>query len=122
MSQLLEDHKAVSSAPLPTPIENEGTTEGNEGRRDAGLQYVLQLARVATPLCLFDMIAIVCSLVVAYLAVLSFGCSVNHYLAFLGCSLTAYSLSFWVAGVYPGVGLHPARELRQLFRVHGLRG
>lgn len=112
MSQLLEaenESPKVASAPISAP-------ELIPQRRSVGLAYTFQLMRVGTPLWFFDMLAVALSLGIALLMVLQLGKIVNHFPEFLLSSISAYSLCFWAAGTYPGVGVHPARELKQLFR------
>lgn len=112
MSQLLEADKDFHKAKKPAVSAPDLIPQ----RRSVGLAYTAQLLRVGVPLWFFDMCAVVLSLSVGLLMVTQLGKIVNHFPAFLLSSISAYSLCFWAAGTYPGVGVHPARELKQLFR------
>ena len=118
MSQLLEDRQEVQVDSKPShSVSSADEIQGLfPERRSVGIAYSLQLLRVGAPLWFFDLMAIGLSLSIALLTVTQIGKEVNHFYLFLGCCLGAYSLCFWAAGIYPGVGVHPARELKQLFR------
>ena len=50
------------------------------------------------------------------------GMVVNHPVSFVALVATVYSASHFVFGLYPGLGLHPACELRTLFRSTAFAG
>ncbi len=78
--------------------------------------YLPQLLRVGWTLAAADFVATSVCLTIGYVLVVLAGKEVNHFLPFLAVAATAYSLGFWAGGVYPSVGMHPARELKQLAR------
>jgi Undecaprenyl-phosphate galactose phosphotransferase WbaP len=78
--------------------------------------YGLQLLQVGLPLWFADLLAIAVSLSLGLVVSNTLGKQTNHFFPFLSGSLAVYTLCFWTAGIYPGVGVHPARELKQLFR------
>ncbi len=78
--------------------------------------YTLQLLRIGVPIWLADLAALLTALLISFVAVTSMGMVTNHFVPFAGGFLVAYSLCYWAAGSYPGVGVDPAREIRQLFR------
>ncbi|MFN3191787.1 MAG: undecaprenyl-phosphate galactose phosphotransferase WbaP [Aureliella sp.] len=78
--------------------------------------YGLQLLQVGLPIWFADMLAITISLALGLVVSNLLGKQTNHFLPFVSGSIALYTLCFWSAGVYPGVGIHPARELKQLFR------
>lgn len=90
--------------------------ESQPASMGSGYGYSLQLLRVGLPVWLTDMTVICLSLFLGLVVASLVGKQTNHFLAFCSGSLGVYSLCLWSAGVYPGVGVHPARELRQLFR------
>lgn len=78
--------------------------------------YLPQLLRIGGALAAADVLAVAASLSVGFLVVFLVGREINHFGPFLAVAATLYSLGFWASGIYPGVGMHPARELKQLFR------
>ncbi len=78
--------------------------------------YFLQILAVGIPLWLGDVVA--CALSVAVgLSIANILTSVPHHgVAFTAFTVMAYSICFWSVGLYPGAGLHPARELKHQFR------
>lgn len=78
--------------------------------------YLPQLLRIGGTLAAADMLSVMFCLSLGFLAVLFLGREINHFGPFLAVAATTYSLGFWASGIYPGVGMHPARELKQLFR------
>ncbi len=82
----------------------------------SGYGFGWQLLMVGLPVWIADMTAILISLTAGYVLLSFVGPEINHFLAFCLASCAVYSLCLWSAGIYPGVGTHPARELRQLFR------
>ncbi|HBE71201.1 MAG TPA: undecaprenyl-phosphate galactose phosphotransferase WbaP [Planctomycetaceae bacterium] len=79
--------------------------------------YLPQLLRVGLTIYAADLLAAVVALTGGYLLVaFAIGKEINHFAPFLAVAATFYSLGFWASGVYPSVGMHPARELKQLFR------
>ncbi|GAB5403857.1 MAG: sugar transferase [Aureliella sp.] len=95
-----------SAAPRPQTIPTPRSSHG----------YLPQLLRVGWTLAAADFLAACVCLAIGYVIVTLSGKEVNHFLPFLAVASTAYSLGFWAGGVYPGVGMHPARELKQLAR------
>lgn len=94
--------QAVEPFRIPTPRPTHG--------------YLPQLLRIGGALAVADFLAVAVSLSVGFLIVLFLGREINHFGPFLAVAATLYSLGFWASGIYPGVGMHPARELKQLFR------
>ncbi len=82
----------------------------------ANHKYLPQLIKVGIPVVLADALAISLGLSLGLIIVLLYGKEVNHFDAFALLAISAYGLTFWAAGLYPGIGMHPAQELRQLFR------
>ena len=81
-----------------------------------GSGYTWQQLKVGLPLWFADSAVVVATLLVGLGLARWLGREVNHAPTFIFGTVAVFSLSLWSAGVYPGVGLHPARELRQLFR------
>jgi Undecaprenyl-phosphate galactose phosphotransferase WbaP len=84
-------------------------------RLTATRRYALQLLRVGIPLVVGDALAVLTSVILLSLL------SEQVYEAvanppMLAVIVGVYCFGFWTAGLYPAIGLHPARELRQLFR------
>lgn len=109
-SELLEPKpsldRAVAASYEPLAIPAPRTSHG----------YLPQLLKVGWTLAASDFFAANACLTIGYGLVVLAGREVNHFLPFLAVASTAYLLGFWAAGVYPGVGMHPARELKQLAR------
>ncbi len=84
--------------------------------RVATLSYLRQQWSVGLPLLMADMLAIGLAIMTGLVVTGAMGLRINHGPAFCFCCLPAYALCLWSAGLYPGIGWHPARELRQLCR------
>lgn len=89
---------------------------GRSVERLATFSYLRQQLFVGMPLLLADMLAVGLAIMVGLTMSSAMGHLINHRLAFCASCLPAYALCIWSAGLYPGIGWHPARELRQLFR------
>ena len=87
-----------------------------------GYSYLVQLIKVAAPLWLADLVVIVVASAVGLMVAMFSGMGVNHPVAFLALVATIYSASHFAFGLYPGLGLHPANELRMLFRATAFAG
>lgn len=125
MSSLAEvsEHPSSTEVSQSEGLQATANIEGLEGiaslapvRRRTGAGYGWQLLQVAGPVWFADLFAISVSLMLGLVVSNLLGKQTNHFPAFLSGSLAVYMLCFWSAGVYPGVGIHPARELKQLFR------
>ena len=84
--------------------------------------YLIQLVKVAAPLWLADLIVIVVASAAGLMVALLSGTVVNHPVSLVALVATIYSASHFAFGLYPGLGLHPARELRTLFRSTAFAG
>ncbi len=84
--------------------------------RQVGSGYFLQLLSVAVPLWVSDALACVISVATGLVLSRYFTSPPNHYLSFVSFCLVAFSFCFWSIGLYPGAGLHPAREMKLQFR------
>ena len=106
-------HEVRPLAPADLPIAG---IDADSVVRPVDVGYFLQLMSVGVPLWLGDLAA--CGIAIGTgLEVARFLAATSHHnLAFTICSLIAYSVCFWSVGLYPGAGLHPARELKQQFR------
>lgn len=114
--QLVESEKSarltensIWTDPIREPIVEFSTSQNRTG-------YFWQLLKVGIPLALSDAIAVTTAMSVAFLITITLGKQINHFPLFLMGTVAAFSLYYWSTGLYPGVGLHPARELKQLFR------
>ena len=87
-----------------------------------GYSYVMQLIRVTAPLWLVDLVMIVVASATGLIVAMLSGIVVNHPVSFVALVATVYSASHFVFGLYPGLGLHPAFELRTLFRSTAFAG
>ena len=84
--------------------------------RLASSPYLVQIMTVGGPIWIADVLAGVLAITCGMLVVLALGFVINHRAVYTLVSIMAFSASYWASGLYPGIGLHPARELRQLFR------
>ncbi len=84
--------------------------------RLATYSYLQQQLAVGTPLWVADMAACFIAIVIGLTVAQAFGHQANHLAAFVVVALAAHTACYWAFGLYPGIGWHPARELRQLFR------
>ncbi len=87
-----------------------------------GLSYSSQILKVSLPLWVADMISIITASALGLLFATLCGLQVNHPVAFVSFIAAVYSASLFSAGLYPGLGLHPARELRMMFRSTAFTG
>lgn len=97
----------------PRPVGLLGVRPAANGRR-VGLRCSVQTFRTAAPLIALDLLAVAGAVFVA----MSIGCSVlpqvsTNFALYFG-PLGALSLiAYGMAGLYPGVGMHPSVEIRQ---------
>ena len=85
--------------------------------RTVGFHYLWEQARVQLIIGAFDLAAVAISLCSAFLIVTWFGKTANHFFPFLACVSFAQLFSYWLVGLNPGVGLHPAEALRRYVHV-----
>jgi len=116
-----------SSPSRSTSVENFGEHAlGSElaepGSTSVGYLYLIQLIKVAAPLWLADLIVIVVASAAGLMVAMLSGMVVNHPVSLVAFVATIYSASHFIFGLYPGLGLHPAFELRTLFRSIALAG
>ena len=123
MSQILEKtlHDPESNSVLPDTsksLENSSKTveiypELQQHRPlTRAIGYSEQQLRMAGSLWLGDCLSILFALSLGLVIAVLFGHTVNHSAAFLVFSVAAYTLCIWSAGLYPGIGKHPAFELK----------
>lgn len=108
------ERRAGTAIAVASPDSMAGWRDASFAALSSG--YVAQLIKVTIPLLLSDLMALSVSLFMAYGLVVSFGKPINHFLPFLTIHLTAVTVSLWLAGCYPAVGIPPAKELRKIFR------
>lgn len=109
----LAEQQSIAPVAQSNLCEGQISTFQPRTRSTISRGYTLQLLRVGVPLALADALAVFTTL-----CVLSLFSSVVPWNTTVVAGMVAlYLLGFWAAGIYPGIGLHPARELRQLFRV-----
>ncbi len=84
-------------------------------------RFARQLIRASAPQLAADSIAIQAALWIAHLVVSAMYAPVaNHFLPFTLGVQTAFLVVCTTIGLYPGVGMHPAKELQLLFRAVNL--
>ena len=119
MDQLL-DHAIAGKGGTKGGLHSTATKEVFEkrslNRRRIGKSYYNQIAGVAVRQICIDSLATLLAVVLAYLAVSSTGIAINHLLPFTICAVLVNLVSIWSVGLYPGLGIHPANELKLLFR------
>ncbi len=115
LAPLLADRSEIDSEVLPFEV-NGGLERRSLTRRRISKSYYQQIARVALRQILIDSLSTLLCVVMAYLAVSSTGIAINHFLPFAACTIVVNLTSIWSVGLYPGLGIHPANELRLLFR------
>ena len=112
------------SASRNTSVENFGQHHlGSDSPEPAtGYSYLIQLIKVAAPLWLADLIVIVVASAAGLMVAMLSGMVVTHPVSLVAFVATIYSASHFAFGLYPGLGLHPASELRMLFRSTAVAG
>ncbi len=118
MPELIEtdrDLELLAESPLVRPKPEMATGSKNLDRNPS-FGYSFQLFQVGFLLWLADVFAAAATISFGFLVTVSLGRTVNHFLPFLGCVLSAYTICIWSSGLYPGIGWHPAKEIKQLFR------
>lgn len=117
MPQLLEkeieDREFLSDAvqtavEVKTPARTLGAPNQLQG-------YTAQQLKVGLTLWLSDCVALLFSLTVGLLLAATIGHVINHAFAFLALAIAAYSICVWSTGLYPGIALHPAVELKSQY-------
>lgn len=116
---------STSTSTLPPKLEPTRISEDSAASLDgasfsplapsprADLQYLMQSARTALPLLVSDLFAVTLSVFVASFAVSLLPLPEMHHLgSFLMEILLTIVVINFALGLYPGVGLHPACELR----------
>lgn len=121
MPDLLKDSRGslvspASPSELPSRIEIQPVSYPAVGLRRGLGAYAWQLIRASTPLICADVCSAMLGLIFGLIAVQAAGKIVNHFPPFVMGASLAYFLCFWASGLYPGLGKHPAEELRQHFR------
>ena len=121
------DLPSNSSPPRNTSAESFGehalSSELAElGSTSVGYSYLIQLIKVAAPLWLADLIVIVVASAAGLIIAMLSGMVVNHPVSLVAFVATIYSASHFAFGLYPGLGLHPAFELRTLFQSTAFAG
>ncbi len=109
--ELIEAGGSISQSHVPV-----AESLAADSRRSPSFGYYLQLISVGLPLGIADVVATTLGLLLGLSVTLLVGITSNRFVPFAACVIMAKLLSFWSSGLYPGVGLHPARELQQLFR------
>ena len=99
-----------------------GSDAADPESRSVGYSYLMQLIKVAAPLWLADLIVIVVASAAGLMVAMLSGMVVNHPVSHVTLLATFYSASHFAFGLYPGLGLHPACELRMLFRSTAFAG
>jgi len=114
---------STTSRSRSTAIDTDQLASGffteSDFQRPLSFSYSIQLMKVGMPLWFSDMVSAALALTVGLLAAVVSGFIVNQGVAFVLFAMAGYGFCFWAAGLYPGVGVHPARELRTIFRVTG---
>lgn len=85
-------------------------------RRRIGKNYYRQIARVATSKIMADSLATLISVLLAFLVVSTTGIEINHFVPFAVCAILVNLTSVWSVGLYPGIGIHPANEMKLLVK------
>lgn len=83
--------------------------------RELSLTHPFQLVRVSLPLAIADGAAVQIAFWLAYSAFVFAGREVSHFPLLVMASTPTFLLCCWARGLYPGLGVHPATELRRLF-------
>ena len=99
-----------------------GSDSVDSDSTSVGYSYLMQLIKVAAPLWLADLIMIIVASAAGLIVALLSGMVVNHPVSLVALVAMIYSASHFVFGLYPGLGLHPAFELRTLFRSTAFTG
>ena len=121
------DLPSNSSPPRNTSVESFsehalGSDLAEPDSTSVGYSYLIQLIKVAAPLWLADLIVIVGASAVGLMVAMLSGMVINHPVSLVAFVATIYSASHFAFGLYPGLGLHPAFELRTLFRSTAFAG
>ena len=125
MPDILDAREPASQVENRFPIVDRSQVQPGTSKRhhqfprrssSTGKDYAFQLVQVASPLMLSDAVAVVTSYLVGFGATQLLRYEVNHFFSFAMCAAGAHLLCFWLSGSYPGIGCHPARELKQSFR------
>ncbi len=105
----------VTNVP-PIPRGDHSTQPMRFRRRSLGIDYGKQLLRAIAPQLLCDAVAIIGSLFIAYLLVSLLPVEINYFFPFSACVTVSIIGCNAAIGLYPGLGLHPADELRMVVR------
>ncbi len=124
MSGLKSQPRAADRRPLapgdvganePTEIWNPSLAADEVPSQPLHRRYGIQVLRTVTPLVLADWCAMAVAFVVTHQAAgWLLDRPINHALLFLLTAVCLQFIVFFASGLYPGVGVHPAVELRQL--------
>ncbi len=112
----------MSTSTLPALLREHATGEvRNFEPLYSDHRFTKQLVKASLPQVIADCVAVQSALWLGYLAMAAIDArTANHFLIFACiCQIVHFGVNLTI-GMYPGIGLHPAKELQYLFRAINL--